>query len=139
MKVSIQTASGRLLDCIVGLALQLDLEIDLQGKVNEVSPDGECTVHFCPTTRWQQGGPIAEAERISCTYDEEWVYDPAKADPDDEPDNGDRWYAHKGRQEVPCAYGATELEAKMRVIALLKLGEFAEISEKDYSLLILAV
>ena len=57
---------------------------------------------------------IIEREHISVTYDKDWVYDPSKVDPDDEPDNGDRWLAWKDDESISC-YGPTMIIAAMRL------------------------
>jgi len=55
--------------------------------------------YFSPSSNWSKGGPIIEREKIFTEYDEHWKFDPS--DPED---NGERWFAKRGR----CShYGST--------------------------------
>ncbi len=79
------------------------------------------------STDWSQGGPIIEREFISLDYDKDWVYDPSNVDPDDEPDNGDRWIAWPLGDETKSQYGPTPLIAAMRCYTASKLGDEVEV------------
>lgn len=87
---------------------------------------------FKPSTNWAQGGPIIEREGLGLEYDREWMYDPAAQDPDDEPDNGDRWRAdyNVGGYQHLSEYGPTPLIAAMRCYVASKLGDEVEVPDE---------
>lgn len=80
---------------------------------------------------WSFGGPIIDSEKIATSYDSDWVYDPATVDPDDEPDNGDRWYAEmrESSHGFVSAYGPTLLVAAMRCFVASQLGDEVEVPD----------
>ena len=82
------------------------------------------------STEWSWGGPIIECETLCLEYDKDWVYDPTSADPDDEPDNGDRWMAWPTREQTKMVYGPTALIAAMRCYVASKLGEEVDVPEE---------
>lgn len=86
---------------------------------------------WSPSTIWEQGGPIIGAQKMNLIYDREWIYDPTQVDPEDEPDNGDRWLAEfdNGLTTAGC-YGPTHLIAAMRCYVASKFGEEVEIPEE---------
>lgn len=104
-----------------------------------VSPDHG--VHrLCPitvltpepySTNWAQGGPIIDAQKMNLIYDREWIYDPTQVDPEDEPDNGDRWLAEfdDGFTTKTC-YGPTALVAAMRCFVMSALGDEIDVPEE---------
>ena len=122
MKTKTYELTGAALDWAVQAA-QYDYPLD---EVWEYRNDA-----FKPSTNWAQGGPIIERERLGLEYDREWVYDPAAQDPDDEPDNGDRWRADYNVRGDQCLseYGPTPLIAAMRCLVCSKLGDEVEIPE----------
>ena len=85
---------------------------------------------FDYSTDWAQGGPIIDRETLCLEYDKDWVYDPATADPDDEPDNGDRWMAWPSKDQMRTVYGPTPLIAAMRCYVASKLGDEVDVPEK---------
>lgn len=85
---------------------------------------------YDPSTNWEFGGPIIEREFLSVDYDKDWVYDPANAEPDDEPDNGDRWMAWPLGDQTNTQYGPTPLIAAMRCYVTSRLGEEAEVPDE---------
>ena len=94
--------------------------------------DWRGTYNAAYSTDWAQGGPLIERETFNLTYDRDWVYDPNNIDPDDEPDNGDRWLAEfivRGDRCI-CAYGPTPLIAAMRCYVASKLGEEVEVPDE---------
>ena len=87
---------------------------------------------FAYSTKWTLAGPIIERETIAISYDADWVYDPAKVDPEDEPDNGDRWYAEirRSSHDFISDYGPTPLIAAMRCLVSSKLGDEVDVPEE---------
>ena len=122
MKTKTYELTGAALDWAVQAA-QYDYPLD---EVWEYRNDA-----FKPSTNWAQGGPIIEREGLGLEYDREWMYDPAAQDPDDEPDNGDRWRADYNVRGDQCLseYGPTPLIAAMRCLVCSKLGDEVEIPE----------
>ena len=127
MKVKVSEVSGSVLDWMVAKC---------EGR-HELAPfwvdDDKYGNHierpFSPSTDWAQGGPIIEREHIHTIYDSEWVYDPTSVDPDDEHDNGDRWYAEirRGSYDFFSNYGPTPLVAAMRCYVINNLGGEVEV------------
>lgn len=133
MKIKVSEASGVQLDWLVAKCegfVKISVwptEICVCKKHSFEDP-----VVWCPSTDWAQGGPIIEREGINLEFDREWVYDPANADPDDEPDNGDRWraeYNMRGDKYV-SDYGPTPLIAAMRCFVASKLGDEVEVPDE---------
>lgn len=81
-----------------------------------VGKDGDRRAIYSPSSRWEQGGPIIERERI--------IIAPAGSPPD-----GDyEWraqYPKHPRDEWNC-YGPTPLVAAMRAFVLDRFGEEVE-------------
>jgi hypothetical protein len=72
---------------------------------------------------------IVEREFISIDYDKDWVYDPTNVDPEDEPDNGDRWYAWLLNDQTKFSYGPTAKIAILRCFVASKLGDEVDVPE----------
>ena len=87
---------------------------------------------WCPTADWSQAGPLIETEKVAISYDAEWAYDATNPDPEDEPDNGDRWYAEirKAGHDFIGMYGPTPLIAAMRCLVHSKLGNEVEVPDE---------
>lgn len=103
---------------------------DWQGQRRRTVKDGEFLYRWHQS--WMQGGPILEREKIAISYDADWIYDPKNVDPDDEPDNGDRWYAEirNSSHMFVGDYGPTPLVAAMRAYVTSKLGDEVEVPEE---------
>ena len=101
-------------------------------RVYETQGLEQIGVNFAPSIDWAQGGPIIEREKITIGFDCGWVYAPSKAQPEDEPDNGDRWLATMDIRGDQCLseYGPTPLAAAMRCFVASKLGDEVEIPDE---------
>lgn len=146
MQTATANLTGAALDWAVCMALGMkpeDLYISQMGKYTSIyqrtrdeddNLDGRYQTgpDLIFHRKWEAGGPIIEREGINLDYDREWVYDPALQEPDDEPDNGDRWLAEYRVRGDQCvsAYGPTPLIAAMRCFVTSKLGEITDVPEK---------
>lgn len=109
----------------------LEWHISMQPNIWMWVDDANAVHHIEPySSAWSQGGPVSEDNLICSEYDKEWVYDPGNVDPDDEPDNGDRWMAWPADNRTLSQYGPTELVAKMRCYVASKLGDEIDIPEE---------
>ena len=122
MKIKVNKASGPVLDWMVAKC---------EARLPASYDDWKQTWPRY-STDWAQGGHFIERERLAISYDAEWVYDPANVDPDDEPDNGDRWYAEirNGSHDFIGDYGPTPLIAAMRCYCCSKLGNEVEVPDE---------
>ena len=127
MKVQAKDLIGPALDWAVG-------DIEFKRLADMGSPEKKWVLdqhnegsHTDPySTDWLFGGPIIESETLCLEYDKDWVYDPTSTDPDDEPDNGDRWMAWPTGEQTKMVYGPTPLIAAMRCYVASKFGEEVE-------------
>ena len=128
MKVKVSEASGTVLNWMVAKAEGADFHY-VDGRFCVLWTE-KCDVplsNYRPSTDWAQGGPIIEWEGLGVTYDRYWGYDP-----DDETDNGDRWFAEYIGRGDQCisSYGPTPLIAAMRCFCCIKLGEEVEVCDE---------
>jgi len=133
MKIKLKDATNTQLDWLVG-TIEHSIGFEYRPRTKKCYAYGgtRLLAVYSPTTIWAQGGPIIEREHIAISYDSEWVYDPNNVDPEDEPDNGDRWYAEvrSSSHNFIGGYGPTPLIAAMRCYVASKLGDEVEIPEE---------
>ncbi len=140
MKVKVSESSGSVLDWMVAKCEGHSpvFNMESHGSIwhgwyeSTPKPDPRYRRLQAYSTNWAQGGPIIERETIAISYDADWVYDPAKVDPEDEPDNGDRWYAEirRSSHDFISDYGPTPLIAAMRAFVASKLGDEVEVPDE---------
>lgn len=118
-KIKVSEASGVVLDWLVAKCAGYLHQQDYGWTVVLPVPGEPPTVHlpfprhFSPSTRWAQGGPIIERERIRL--------DPREA----------TWHAQIwSDEETEVRYSPTPLIAAMRCYVASKLGDTVEVPEE---------
>lgn len=131
MQVKVSEASGHVLDWLVCRAQHPKASMSASHVWLPTSDGEDDFLIDAMSTDHTQGGPLMDREFISTSYDYAWVYDPDNVDPDDVPDNGDRWYAEirRGSHDFVSDYGPTRLVAAMRCYVTSKLGAVVEVPD----------